>query len=100
MRREMTRATPKDVELALARMGVRIDALGRHDVVEAFVLQAGSPSKGQAWRLFARSDDGGLGPVLGLSDGYLGWTAAEAEATLKNITRGLDFALDEARRGT
>jgi prepilin-type N-terminal cleavage/methylation domain-containing protein len=93
------RTTADDVALALARLKVRLQALGRQDVADRLELVAGAAAAGRAWRLYERADGSGRMPALGLSDGYLGTSARAAVDTLRHVTAGLDVALDHDGRG-
>lgn len=53
-------------------------------------LQRGSPSNGQAWRLF--STPGASCVFPGLDRGYLGWTGGQARDTLHALAVGMEMA--------
>lgn len=53
-------------------------------------LQRGSPSKGQAWRLFTTPGASCVFP--GLDRGYLGWTGGQARDTLHALAVGMETA--------
>jgi hypothetical protein len=102
----MTTTTAKDVREAFAALVNASRAIGfshtvtvyendrREDVTltaDDLRLQEGSPTYGQAFRLYL------LGPygahyTPGELPEYLGWTRAEAERTLRGLTAGINTA--------
>jgi hypothetical protein len=89
--------TRRDVQRALEAL---VDAADRRGIPHGrFVLEEGSPTYGRAWRLFEMRGDGtGLyEPFGGRLWNCLGWSKAEAEATLRHYRAGLCLVETEGR---
>ncbi len=92
----MSRVTIVDVRVMLKRAA---DAAASVGIESAhWWVQRGSPSNGQAWRLFTTppGTSGAGTAVPGLDRGYLGWSAREALHTLHTLAVAWEAAADRS----
>lgn len=90
----MSRVTIVDVRAMLKRAAGAAASVGIDSA--HWWIQQGSPSNGQAWRLFSTppGTSGAGTAVHGLDRGYLGWSAREAYDTLHTLAVAWEAVAD------
>lgn len=92
-----TRISAKEVHAAVERLVSQLIDMGLEKPEEEggakWRLQEGSPSCGQAWRLYytPANDSGAWGPDFADYQGYIGSTAREAWEYLCAVSRTLGY---------
>lgn len=86
----------KSVTAVLGLVKAGLIREGKPELAARLRVEAGSPTYGRAWRLFAIGVENGGHYSADIGEGYsgyIGWTAREAEQTLRTIYAARESAL-------